>query len=116
MLAVALEGIDNILKCGQTNFLTPEKENQFAIMMENENCLDDLENLQTHQNHEIYEQAVQIIDKYFGEEADVDDNLMQALNNAITNPGMPGQDNNNTMETGTGSQDQNPGYDRLFNI
>lgn len=50
--------------------------------METENCLDDLENLQTHQNHEIYEQAVKIIEKYFCQ--DEDDPLINALNNAST--------------------------------
>lgn len=55
MLAVALEGIDNILECGQKHFLDETGANRFADIMENEGCLDDLENLQTHQNHEIYE-------------------------------------------------------------
>lgn len=48
MLAVALEGIDNILECGEKNFQNETGDNQFAIMMETQNCLDDLENLQTH--------------------------------------------------------------------
>ena len=62
--------------------------------MENENCLDDLENLQTHQNHEIYEQSVKIIEKYFGQ--DEDDPLINALNSA----------NNGSRETMQfGSQD-----------
>lgn len=46
--------------------------------------MDDLENLQTHQNHEIYEQAVKIIEKYFGQ--DEDDPLINALNNANQDP------------------------------
>lgn len=55
MLAVALEGIDNILDCGEKHFMNENSENEFTLLMETENCLDDLENLQTHQNHEIYE-------------------------------------------------------------
>lgn len=34
MLAVALEGIDNILDCGEKNFQTDGGDNQFAILME----------------------------------------------------------------------------------
>ena len=45
MLAVALEGIDNILECGEKHFQTDDGENRFAVLMEYENCLDDLENL-----------------------------------------------------------------------
>ena len=33
--------------------------------METQNCLDDLENLHTHPNLEIYEHSVKIIEKYF---------------------------------------------------
>lgn len=67
--------------------------------METDGCIDDLENLQTHQNHEIYEQAVKIIEKYFGEEED--DPLIQALNAA-------NYDNNNS---GMNVGDSNPGND-----
>ena len=45
MLAVALEGIENILSCGQQNFMNEEGENMFAIQMEQAGCLDDLEQL-----------------------------------------------------------------------
>ena len=34
MLAVALEGIDNILDCGEKHFPNEDGENQFANMME----------------------------------------------------------------------------------
>lgn len=65
MLAVALEGIDNILDCGEKHFTNEQNENHFAMIMEQDNCLDDLEHLQTHQNHEIYEQVAKIVEKYF---------------------------------------------------
>jgi hypothetical protein len=45
MLAVALEGLDNVLACGQAHFLTENQENKFAIVVEELGCLDDLENL-----------------------------------------------------------------------
>jgi hypothetical protein len=43
MLAVALEGIENILACGQNNYLNEDGDNKFAIYMEQTGCLDDLE-------------------------------------------------------------------------
>ena len=111
MLAVALEGIDNILECGEKNFTNESGDNQFAIMMETQNCLDDLENLQTHQNHEIYEQSVKIIEKYFGQ--DEDDPLINALNNVK-------EENNNNTPMGSqqfGSQQtQETSYSKLFDL
>jgi len=65
MLAVALEGLENTLKCGQENYTNQEGENVYSIILEQQGCLDDLENLQTHANHNIYTQALKIIDKYF---------------------------------------------------
>ena len=54
MLAVALEGLENTLKCGQENFLNAEGENLYSIMMEQDGTLDTLEQLQHHPNHNIY--------------------------------------------------------------
>jgi hypothetical protein len=68
MLAVALEGLENILSAGEKNFKTETGENYFAIVMETQGCIDDLEQLQQHPNHNIYQQALKIIDKYFSDE------------------------------------------------
>lgn len=51
MLAVALEGLENILKCGQLHFHDENGENKFAIQMEMDGSIDDLEQLQQHPNH-----------------------------------------------------------------
>lgn len=73
--------------------------------------MDDLENLQTHQNHEIYEQSVKIIEKYFGQ--DEDDPLINALNNVK-------EENNNNTPMGSqqfGSQQtQETSYSKLFDL
>jgi len=45
MLAVALEGLDNTLACGQKHFTNENGENKYAIIFEQEGCLDHLENL-----------------------------------------------------------------------
>ena len=68
MLAVALEGLENILQVGQQHFLDENGENTFAIVFENEGSLDDLEDLQTNPNQSIYEQAARIIEAYFAED------------------------------------------------
>ena len=109
MLAVALEGIDNILECGEKHFQTDDGENRFAVLMEYENCLDDLENLQTHPNHEIYEQTIKIIEKYFGK--DEDDPLINALNNPTPNQN---QDDNNNIPMGGQNSEQS--YQKLFDL
>lgn len=36
MLAVALEGLGNILNCGAENFMNSDGENRFALLMEQE--------------------------------------------------------------------------------
>ena len=45
MLAVALEGLENVLECGQKHSIDENGENRYAIIMEQEGALDDLENL-----------------------------------------------------------------------
>lgn len=81
MLAVALEAFENTLRCGQNHFLNMNGENQFAILMEELGLLDDLESLQQHPNHNIYNAALKIIDNYFNEE-ESSEPIMLALQNA----------------------------------
>lgn len=76
MLAVALEGLDNCLECGEKNFKNEEGENEFTILMEQDGLLDELEQLQQHPNHNIYNMALKIIEKYFQDEAEEGDLLM----------------------------------------
>jgi len=45
MLAVALEGLENTLNCGEKHFKDENGDNYFTILMEQNGCLDDLENL-----------------------------------------------------------------------
>lgn len=45
MLAVSLEGLENVLACGQENFKNEDGENTFSIIMEQEGLLDYLEEL-----------------------------------------------------------------------
>ncbi|CDW72241.1 importin subunit alpha-1-like [Stylonychia lemnae] len=70
ILAVALEGIDNILKSGQQHFPQRGQENQFTIELEMCGGLEEIEQLQTHPNHSIYERAMKLLVNYFEEQQD----------------------------------------------
>jgi len=70
LMAVALEGIDNILKVGQAD--GKSGENKYANIVEECGGLDKIEALQRHENEEIYEKSVAIIQKYFSSEEDED--------------------------------------------
>ena len=65
MLAVALEGLYNILKCGKDHYIDEQGNNRFALIMEMQGNLDDLEELQTHPNHTIYAESLKIIEEFF---------------------------------------------------
>ena len=69
-MTVCLEGLENILKVGEA-----DKEmgmnngiNVYAQMIDECDGLDKIENLQTHDNNEIYEKAVKILERYWAEE------------------------------------------------
>lgn len=81
LLAVALEGIDNVLKNGKEHF-TQNGENQFALVFEQEGGIDRLESLQVHPNIQIYERVIKMLETYFQEENDA---LM--LENAVSGVG-----------------------------
>ena len=82
IITIAIEGISNILKSGMDNFMD-DGVNRFAILAESYGMLDSLENLQYHKNHQIYEKAVEIIEKYFDEE---NDQVMKEIDNATSQP------------------------------
>ncbi|KAK8960310.1 Importin subunit alpha-1 [Platanthera guangdongensis] len=72
IVTVCLEGLENILKVGEA-----EKSlgmtggvNAYAQMIDDAEGLDKIENLQSHDNTEIYEKAVKILETYWLEEDD----------------------------------------------
>jgi len=69
MIMVVLDAMSNILKVGQKDANATE-ENQFAEMIEEHGGLDTLEELQRHENEEIYEKSVKILQDYFESEED----------------------------------------------
>eukprot|EP01118_Nematostelium_gracile_P018945 TRINITY_DN858_c0_g1_i1.p1 TRINITY_DN858_c0_g1~~TRINITY_DN858_c0_g1_i1.p1 ORF type:complete len:519 (-),score=189.94 TRINITY_DN858_c0_g1_i1:255-1811(-) len=73
IITVALEGLENILKVGEKEAKTTGEQNPYAILVEEAEGLDKIEQLQNHQNNDIYEKAVKILELYFGgEEEDPD--------------------------------------------
>ncbi|KAL3632740.1 hypothetical protein CASFOL_025724 [Castilleja foliolosa] len=72
IVTVCLEGLENILKVGEadkTMGLT-EDTNIYAQMIDDAEGLEKIENLQSHDNTEIYEKAVKILETYWMEEDD----------------------------------------------
>ncbi|PWZ33742.1 Importin subunit alpha-1a [Zea mays] len=72
IVTVCLEGLENILKVGEhdkTMGATGDI-NVFAQMIDDAEGLEKIENLQSHDNNEIYEKAVKLLETYWMEEED----------------------------------------------
>jgi len=69
MITVALEGLETLLKLGQKN-VENGQENPYATEIERCGGVDSIESLQQHANEYIYEQAFNILDKYFSNDED----------------------------------------------
>ena len=70
---VLLEGIRNCLEVGQEHYLNENSENEFTLIIEECGGLDTIEDLQEHEQHHIYEIAVDIIETFFQvEEVDLE--------------------------------------------
>lgn len=72
IVTVCLEGLENILKVGEAekNLGRTGDANLFAQMIDDAEGLEKIENLQSHDNNEIYEKAVKILETYWLEEDD----------------------------------------------
>ncbi|KAI4310932.1 hypothetical protein MLD38_035875 [Melastoma candidum] len=72
IVTVCLEGLENILKVGEAekNLGNSGDVNIYAQMIEDVEGLEKIENLQSHDNTEIYEKAVKILETYWLEEDD----------------------------------------------
>ncbi|CAD5190752.1 unnamed protein product [Musa acuminata subsp. malaccensis] len=72
IITVCLEGLENILKVGEAekNLGVPGGTNPYAQLIEDAEGLDKIENFQSHDNTEIYEKSVKILETYWLEEED----------------------------------------------
>ncbi|XP_062207331.1 importin subunit alpha-1a-like [Phragmites australis] len=72
IVTVCLEGLENILKVGEHDKTlgATGDVNAFAQMIDEAEGLEKIENLQGHDNNEIYEKAVKLLEAYWMEEED----------------------------------------------
>lgn len=72
IVTVCLEGLENILKVGdvEKNLGNSGDVNLYAQLIDEAEGLEKIENLQSHDNNEIYEKAVKILETYWLEEED----------------------------------------------
>mmetsp|Transcript_28989 Transcript_28989/g.75163 ORF Transcript_28989/g.75163 Transcript_28989/m.75163 type:complete len:404 (-) Transcript_28989:432-1643(-) len=75
LVTVALEGIENVLKAGELDATTNSSTNPYTNFVDEAEGLDKLEQLQNHQNEDVYKKAVHILETYFGLDDDEDDAL-----------------------------------------
>jgi HEAT repeat protein len=71
IVTVCLEGLENILKSGEVEKNSGGTDvNMYAQMIDDAEGLEKIENLQSHDNNEIYEKAVKILETYWLEDED----------------------------------------------
>ncbi|RRT61752.1 hypothetical protein B296_00030203 [Ensete ventricosum] len=72
IVTVCLEGLENILKVGEAekNLGATGGVNLYAQLIDEAEGVEKIENLQSHDNTEIYEKAVKILEAYWMEEED----------------------------------------------
>lgn len=66
IIAVALEGLGNLLEVGQKRASGPGEQNEYSLILERCHGLDMIEHLQDHSNPVLYDKAVSLIERYFG--------------------------------------------------
>jgi importin subunit alpha-1 len=80
IILVALDGIDNILRVGDMDRgNTDEGINMYALMVEECGGLEIIQNLQNHDNEEIFKKAFHLIDRYFSEEEEEDADMVPEM-------------------------------------
>jgi importin subunit alpha-6/7 len=72
IVTVCLEGLESILKVGEQDKASGAtgEVNLFAQMIDEAEGLEKIENLQSHDNNEIYEKVVKLAEVYWLEEED----------------------------------------------
>ncbi|KAE9446662.1 hypothetical protein C3L33_21429, partial [Rhododendron williamsianum] len=98
IVTVCLEGLENILKVGEADKEAGSNNgiNIYAQAIDECEGLDKIENLQTHDNTEIYEKAVKLLERYWAEEDEEEpvlqdgiDGNQQGFNFGNTHPNLP---------------------------
>ncbi|CAN0072366.1 unnamed protein product [Discosporangium mesarthrocarpum] len=80
IVTVALEGLENILKVGEADAKAHGLEmNQMATFIMECGGLEKIEHLQMHDNNNIYNKALKLLEKYFGVEEDDEPGIAPAV-------------------------------------
>jgi len=75
IITVALEGLENILKVGDTEAKANNTRNEMATYVAEAEGLAKIEELQQHDNVEIYEKCIKILETYIELEDEEDTNI-----------------------------------------
>ncbi|XP_043724014.1 importin subunit alpha-4 [Telopea speciosissima] len=98
IVTVCLEGLENILKVGEADKEMGKTDgvNIYAQIIDECEGLDKIENLQNHDNNEIYEKAMKILERYWVDDEEEEQNLQddgeaaqQAYAFATNQPNIP---------------------------
>jgi len=88
IISVVLEFLDHVLQAGDQMARKTGEENRYAMLIDDAEGVDKLETLQQHNNTEIYEKSVSILEKYFGAEEE-SENVTPTNFNFNTSVQMP---------------------------
>ena len=75
LVTVALEGIENVLKAGEQEAQQAGSQNPYTTFVDEAEGLDKLEQLQNHNNEDVYKKAMHILETYFGLDDEEDEQL-----------------------------------------
>ncbi|OXA58195.1 Importin subunit alpha-5 [Folsomia candida] len=81
IIQVALNGLENILKVGESDARATGAVNRYAVMIEECYGLDKIEFLQSHENMDIYKKVFDMIEQYFSDEEE-DTNVAPSIDPA----------------------------------
>jgi len=68
IVTIALEGLENILRVGEQDAKISNGHNPMATFVSEAQGLEKIEQLQQHENNDIYEKCIKILETYFGVE------------------------------------------------
>ncbi|KAG7399218.1 Importin alpha subunit (Karyopherin alpha subunit) (Serine-rich RNA polymerase I suppressor protein) [Phytophthora boehmeriae] len=80
VINVSLDALENILRAGEADMSVGESENRMARYIEEADGIELIQNLQFHQEEEIYEKSVRIIREYFDGEDEEDFDISPEMN------------------------------------
>ena len=89
MQKLMLEAVGTLLEAGETLMKSKGGDNPFLVAFDEAEGVDKLEALQSHHNEEVYDKAIALLEKHFGEDGDDDENLLPSAQNGGFTFGAP---------------------------